>query len=336
MKTLHPVHCAFSVLLVGLLFACGPLAQLMSRPPLSYEDYAQAVEVREKRVPVVPSYVSHAGANFEIIDPESPEIQAAMKEFEKTGRAPRIRKDGFLYVPYDGFQTNLYCKPTRLCRVELALGEVPIEDGVYLGDSARWWWGIGVHGNREGQVHSVLFKPLWSDSQNEETCQYSTNMVVQTSLRTYQLGLICNERRAYTRVLRFYYPQEILRAWKVAEVVARSAAQKEADLSDVLPEIDLSQLNIDHYRISGDKPPWRPVRAFDDGYHVYLQMREKMKSTEAPAVFVRTDEGKLGLVNYRHIGPYIQVDRLFKEAVLIDGKGRRQKRVSILYRPRRR
>ena len=333
MKGRYPLgFCAFLLPLLG----CGSLVSFSREAALRFEDFQRAVEVREKPVPVVPSYAKGSGANFEIIDPESPEIQAAMREFEKTGRAPRIRKDGFLYVPYDGYQTNLYCKPTRLCRLELAAGEVPIENSVVLGDTARWWWGLGLHGEGEGRVFSVLFKPLWSDSPAEGRCHYSTNMIVQTNLRTYQLGLICNNAKPYTRLLRFYYPAAILDAWKVAEAVARSAATKGADLAEVLPEIDLARLNIDDYQIEGDRVPWRPLRAFDDGYHVYLQMREKMKSMEVPAVFVRTQDGKLGLVNYRHIGPYIQIDRLFREAVLIAGKGRGQKRVSIHYRPRRR
>ena len=63
-------------------------------------------------------------------------------------------------------------------------------------------------------------------------------MVVQTNLRTYQLGLICNERRPYTRLLRFYYPQEIIRAWKVAEVVAKSAANKDPDLIIVIQNLN--------------------------------------------------------------------------------------------------
>ena len=45
-------------------------------------------------------------------------------------------------------------------------------------------------------------------------------------------------------------------------------------------------------------------------------MPKALKSMEAAAVFVRTQDGNLWLVNYRQIGRYIQIDRRFKEAVL--------------------
>jgi type IV secretion system protein VirB9 len=68
---------------------------------------------------------------------------------------------------------------------------------------------------------------------------------------------------------------------------------------------------------------------FDDGTHVYIQMPEAMRVTEAPALLVQTRAGDAALVNYRLRPPYYVVDRLFETAVLILGVGDRQERVTI-------
>ena len=76
--------------------------------------------------------------------------------------------------------------------------------------------------------------------------------------------------------------------------------------------------------------PWKPVRAFDDGTHVYIQMPAGMKSSEAPALMVAAGSGSQ-MVNYRVRGDYYVVDRLFDQAVLVAGVGRQQDRETIQY-----
>jgi type IV secretion system protein TrbG len=46
-------------------------------------------------------------------------------------------------------------------------------------------------------------------------------------------------------------------------------AQNDAAAS-IKNDIDLQQLRF-RYAISGDTPPWRPLRAFDDGQRVFIQ-----------------------------------------------------------------
>src|SRR5207244_6133741 len=74
--------------------------------------------------------------------------------------------------------------------------------------------------------------------------------------------------------------------------------------------------------------PWRPLRVFDDGQHVYIQMPAALQASEAPALLVQS-RGESALVNYRVRLPYYVVDRLFDTAVLIVGVGRHQDRVTI-------
>jgi type IV secretion system protein VirB9 len=83
------------------------------------------------------------------------------------------------------------------------------------------------------------------------------------------------------------------------------------------------------YSIEGDRPPWRPVRAFDDGRQVFIEFPSSLPTGEAPPLFVRGEGGAAELVNYRLRGRYYVVDRLFSAAELRLG-GAKQQIVRIL------
>src|SRR4029077_686758 len=102
----------------------------------------------------------------------------------------------------------------------------------------------------------------------------------------------------------------------------RQAAR--ADAAAPLAEgIPLERLRFS-YAISGDTPAWRPVRAFDDGEHVYIQFPPGIAQGELPPVFVVGVTGDAELVNYRYRAPYYIVDRLFGAAELRLGGDRAQ------------
>jgi hypothetical protein len=65
-----------------------------------------------------------------------------------------------------------------------------------------------------------------------------------------------------------------------------------------------------------EDPPWRPLRAFDDGRKVYIQMPSGLPQGEAPPLFVAGADGRPALVNYRVRGTYYIVDRMFAAAEL--------------------
>ncbi|WP_426727605.1 TrbG/VirB9 family P-type conjugative transfer protein [Enterobacter cloacae complex sp. 288G10] len=66
------------------------------------------------------------------------------------------------------------------------------------------------------------------------------------------------------------------------------------------------------YAVSGSNPPWKPLRAFDDGEKVYIQF-PRHRQGGLPRVAVGTGNG--GLVDL-HRSPYYVVDRLFGAAEL--------------------
>ena len=110
-------------------------------------------------------------------------------------------------------------------------------------------------------------------------------------------------------------------------ILASNPAPPAAPLAPPSPAFSPEQLNL-RYRIDGDKPDWRPLAAFDDGRQVFIEMPASMKTLEAPPLYVVGDEGP-ELVNYRVLGNYYVVDRLFAKAELKLGSGWGQKKVQI-------
>lgn len=82
------------------------------------------------------------------------------------------------------------------------------------------------------------------------------------------------------------------------------------------------------YRISGDSPAWRPLRAFDDGRQTFIEFPAGIAQDEAPSLFVTGPDGAAELVNYRVAGRFYIVDRLFTAAELRLG-GKKQHIVRI-------
>ena len=112
------------------------------------------------------------------------------------------------------------------------------------------------------------------------------------------------------------YPQDELLALERQEAAASAA-------EPVASGISVEGLNF-NYRISGDRPEWRPVRAFDDGTQVFIEFPPTFGTGEAPPLFVIGSSGEAELVNYRLKGRYYVVDRLFAAAELRLGAKRQQ------------
>src|SRR3546814_15139983 len=76
------------------------------------------------------------------------------------------------------------------------------------------------------------------------------------------------------------------------------------------------------YRLSGDKPDWRPVRVFDDGRQLFVEFADGIAVGDMPPLFATGEKGEAELLNYRVHGRYIIVDRLFERGELRMGAGR--------------
>jgi P-type conjugative transfer protein TrbG len=210
---------------------------------------------------------------------------------------------------WDGAVYHLATAPERVSDIALQPGETLI--AVAAGDTSRWVIGDTVSGSGPTRRTHILVKPAASGLR--------TNLVITTDRRVYHLELASGGKGMMG--IAWTYPQDELIALRRAEAALAAA-------EPVAGPVAVERLNF-NYAIEGDAPPWRPVRAFDDGSQVFIEFSAVLDSTDAPPLFVIGASGRPELVNYRKRGRYYVVDRLFGAAELRLG-GKRQQVVRIV------
>ena len=206
--------------------------------------------------------------------------------------------------PYtEGALYQLYTMPEMVSNIALQPGEKIV--AVSAGDTVRWVIGDTESGDR---AH-VLVKPIAEGLR--------TNLVIITDRRAYHLELR-STAETYMASVSWHYPRDALLALQQRNSRAVEAADRVIDEG-----LRLDQLRF-RYEITGDMPPWRPVRVFDDTHKVYIQFPRRLDQGEAPPLFVVGPDGENQLVNYRMRGNYYIVDRLFAAAELRLGEDPQQ------------
>jgi type IV secretion system protein VirB9 len=228
-------------------------------------------------------------------------------------------REGFLnaiqlYPWTDGALYQLYASPGQVTDIALQEGEQLAGTGpVAAGDTVRWIIGDTTSGTGPTTRVHILVKPTRSD--------LATNLVINTDRRTYHLELRSTPA-TYMASVSWSYPQDRL-------IALRGEKAAEAQAAPVAAGIDVGALDF-RYAIEGDKPAWRPLRAFDDGRQVYIEFPPSIAQGEMPPLFVVGPDGKGELVNYRVRDRYMIVDRLFATAELRMGTKKSQARVRIV------
>ena len=205
---------------------------------------------------------------------------------------------------WDGAVYRLDTAPGRVSDIALQPGESLI--AVAAGDTARWVIGDTTSGSGPTRRTHILVKPAEPGLR--------TNLVITTDRRVYHLDL-ASGAIAMTGIA-WTYPQDELLALRRAQEALAAA-------EPVAAPIAVERLDFG-YAITGDRPPWRPVWAFDDGAQVFIEFPPGLESMEAPPLFVVGASGDVELVNYRKRGRYYVVDRLFGAAELRLGAKRQQ------------
>ena len=200
-----------------------------------------------------------------------------------------------VYPFSEGALYRLYAAPQEVSDIALQPGESLI--AISAGDTTRWVVGDTSSGSGTSKQVHILAKPFAPN--------LHTNLVITTDRRSYHLQLESTDR-TYMAAISWTYPQDGL-------VSASPTAGRSQPMADVSPALDNLHFN---YEISGDNAPWRPVRAFDDGTHVYIEFPRTLDRGDAPPLFVRGNDGSSDLVNYRVSGNYYVVDQLFATAEL--------------------
>lgn len=233
----------------------------------------------------------------------------SLKPFQRIDKANASAKiepelDNFVNAvqvyPYtEGALYQLYAAPEQVTDIALQSGEQLIS--VSAGDTVRWVVGdtTSGYGDKE-QVH-ILVKPIAPG--------LTTNLVITTDIRAYHLEMR-SFNETYMAAVSWRYPQ--------TELVSKRSSDRPMRSPTIERGLAIAALKF-RYEIDGDKPHWRPIRAFDDGEKVYIQFPDNISQGEAPPLFVVGEGETSELVNYRVKGAFYIVDRLFAAAELRHG-----------------
>ncbi len=202
-----------------------------------------------------------------------------------------------VYPFADGTLYQVYAVPERVTDIALQPGEALIS--VAAGDTVRWVIGDTTSGSGSDKRTHILIKPF--------SAGLSTNLVITSDRRTYHLALASTSATAMM-ALSWTYPQDALIALKRAQ-------EEQEKTAPVASGIAPDQLHFD-YAITGDRPAWRPLRAFDDGRQTFIEFPASLAVGEVPPLFLVDAKGQAQLVNYRLQGRFYVVDRLFDAAEL--------------------
>ncbi|MBY3313831.1 P-type conjugative transfer protein TrbG [Rhizobium laguerreae] len=296
-------------------------------PEISYDAAAPAVQTVDPPAPVtvveIPRPLPLPG-QMQRVEPSrtTPEPTDPTARVNQANAAARIQpvRNGFInsmqvYPFTQGALYQVYTAVGQITDIALQPGEQLVGSGpVAAGDTVRWIIGDTQSGAGPTlQVH-ILVKPTRPD--------LMTNLVINTNLRTYHMELRSTER-TYMASVSWQYPQDQL-------IALRRQNQQAEAAQPVASGVDLANVNF-RYAIDGDRAPWRPLRAFDDGRQVFIEFPRGIGQGEMPPLFVVGPEGNTSeLVNYRVRGHHMIIDRLFAAAELRYGSGDRQKRVRIV------
>jgi len=295
-------------------------------PEISYDNAAPAVQTVDPPSPVriveLPKPLPLPGQMKPVDGTRQPaeaaDPAARVNQANAQARVQPVR-NGFInsmqvYPFTQGALYQVYTAVGQITDIALQPGEQLVGAGpVAAGDTVRWIIGDTESGTGAAKQVHILVKPTRPE--------LMTNLVINSNLRTYYMELRSTSS-TYMASVSWQYPQDQLIALR------RQNAQAEA-AQPVSTGIDLSRVNF-RYEVTGDRAPWRPLRAFDDGKQVFIEFPRGISQGEMPPLFVVGPEGATSeLVNYRVRGNYMIVDRLFAAAELRFGADRNQKRVRI-------
>lgn len=249
----------------GLLAAAGCATTPVPEITLDEAEFEQAVLAEEAPRPVeivpVAEPVPLPGQLMPIVEDredEAEEPASPAVRIDQANDTARVEPslDGYLNAvqvyPYTpGALYQLYAAPEQVTDVALEPGEQLVS--VSAGDTVRWIVGDTTSGHPDGEQAHILVKPMQPG--------LKTNLVVTTDRRAYHLELT-SFNETYMASISWRYPQAELRRRIAANDRTIAAADEVVE-----PGLAVDGLRF-RYAISGDRPPWRPLRAFDDGSKV--------------------------------------------------------------------
>ncbi|HEY2541112.1 MAG TPA: P-type conjugative transfer protein TrbG [Stellaceae bacterium] len=241
------------------------------------------------------------------------------RRWRNRAEMPQRGEDGVVRFLYGATLPTIVCAPLQVCNLALQPGEI-VHD-VEVGDSVRWKISPSISGNGSSRTTHLIVKPV--------DAGLVTSLDIATDRRTYAIKLV-STRSEWMPLVAFNYPDDMQRQWAAYRQAAAFGAA-----ADTLPTGE-NVANLDFgFQLSGDDPPWRPVRVYTDGAKTYIEFPRSIGFSAAPALVALDSDGGWfasgdpQMVNYRMVGDRYVVDRVLDHAELISGVGSGQTRVVI-------
>lgn len=185
-----------------------------------------------------------------------------------------------------------------------AINLSPEEEILYIGcgDSSRWLIENARAGENGKTFWQILIKPLKNG--------LTTNLIINTNKRSYQINLIASSDIYNPYVDFIYSDEQKINIFSKENFQNIKMAEKQAE-----KKLAPAQLNF-NYKIENKKFKWKPLQVFDDGNKTFLLMP---KVEEAPVLYMKR-KNKISIVNYRVKDKYYIIDRLVDGLELRLGK----------------
>jgi type IV secretion system protein VirB9 len=261
----------------------------------------------------------------------------ARRSIEKMRVTPGT--DGNIEFEFGASLPTIVCAILQVTDIQLQPGESVPENGIHIGDTARWSVESTVSNGVSGQpIEHLIVKP--------KDVGLSTNLVITTDRRTYHLMLISHKTDFMHAVSFIYHDND----GTPAPMAAQASPTPPSPLTSVSsiptrhhivtndkngPKIKVEPNIDENYRMTGNAK-WKPVQVYNNGAKTYIEIpKVALANSEAPVLFIETKNGwwhhEKILVNYRVHGPWYVVDSILDKATLVAGVGANQQRVDITH-----
>lgn len=241
-------------------------------------------------------------------------VMGMEKEFNtaKSASNPFLGEQGYVIYPYGEVVPVITCRPLRMTDIALEPGEEIM--GIHAGDTVRWQFSPSQSMKNGLAVAHIVVKPSQPG--------ISTNLLIHTDRRTYNLDFTSSEGVQYLRGVAFSYQTNDL-----TYLFTSNKKKSDKELEDKMQvnnfDIELEDMYTKYNIINAAKVDWSPEAVFDDGSKTYIRMPSRF--SETPAFYIVLNK-KETLTNFRIKGRYYIVDRLFDKAYMKVGP----KRIAIL------
>ena len=245
-------------------------------------------------------------------------VMGMEKEYHAAKQAsnPFLGEQGYVIYPYGEVVPVITCRPLRMTDIALEPGEEIM--GIHAGDTVRWQFSPSQSMKNGLAVAHIVVKP------NQPGI--STNLLVHTNRRTYNLDFTASEKAEYLRGVAFSYGDSNNLSYLFVNNNSNSNSNNnknnkklEDELQETMGDVDFNGLYTQYTILNNSKVDWAPEAVFDDGNKTYIRM--PFRFSETPAFYISLDR-KETLTNFRVKGRYYVVDRLFDKAYLRIGSKR--------------